>query len=146
MPGVRVDGNDILAIIQTSREAVDRARAGDGPTLIEARTYRISGHSSSDDPTRYRDPNESEAWKERDPIHRFRGYLKEIGLWTEQWEQETIERYTEEIVRVHAESDKLGPPPLDTLFEEVYEEMPWHLREQREWLLAQARTKSPHTF
>lgn len=144
MPGIKIDGNDILAVIQTSREAVERARAGEGPTLIEARTYRRGAHSSSDDPSVYRDAHEPELWVKRDPISRFRGYLKEIGLWTEKLEKDIVEKHTEEIIRVHAESDQLGPPPLDTLFEEVYEEMPWHLREQREWLLQQKRTKSPH--
>lgn len=144
MPGVRVDGNDILAMIQTSREAVDRARAGDGPTLIEALTYRRQGHSSSDDPSVYRDENEPALWEKRDPVNRFRGYLKQIGLWSEDLETEIAQKYNDEITRVLSESDSLGPPPLESMFEDVYEQIPAHLIEQREYLLAQERVKSPH--
>ena len=144
MPGVRVDGNDILAVIQVAQEAVDRARAGDGPTLIEARTYRRGAHSSSDDPSAYRDANEPDTWAKLDPVNRFRGYLKEVGLWNEQLEKDIVDKHTQKIVEVQQQAEKLAAPPLDTLFEEVYEEMPWHLREQREWLLSQERTKNPH--
>ncbi|HUH01928.1 MAG TPA: thiamine pyrophosphate-dependent enzyme, partial [Kofleriaceae bacterium] len=145
MPGVRVDGNDILAMIQTSREAVDRARAGDGPTLIEALTYRRQGHSSSDDPSVYRDENEPALWEKRDPVNRFRGYLKQIGMWSENLETEIAQKYNDEITRVLSESDSLGPPPLESMFEDVYEQIPPHLIEQREYLLAQERVKSPHS-
>jgi pyruvate dehydrogenase E1 component alpha subunit len=81
MPGIRVDGNDILAVLQVAQEAIDRARAGDGPTLIEALTYRVQGHSSSDDPSVYRDPKEPEIWEKRDPLNRLRNYLTHRGLW-----------------------------------------------------------------
>jgi 2-oxoisovalerate dehydrogenase E1 component alpha subunit len=144
MPGIRVDGNDILAVIQVSREAVDRARSGAGPTLIEACTYRRGAHSSSDDPSVYRDADEPELWVKRDPVNRFRGYLKEIGLWSEDKEKDIVAKHTEEIIRVQRESETLGSPPVETIFDEVYEEIPWHLREQREWLMQQTRTKSPH--
>ena len=144
MPGVRVDGNDILAVIQVAREAVQRARAGDGPTFIEARTYRIGGHSSSDDPSAYRDPDESESWRNRDPLVRFRNYLKEIGAWSEKFETDITARHNDEISRVHAIADAAPAPPVESIFDEVYEDMPWHLREQREWLMSQKRTKSPH--
>jgi pyruvate dehydrogenase E1 component alpha subunit len=75
LPGVAVDGNDVLAVYSATREAVDRARRGEGATLIEAVTFRIEGHSSSDDPTRYRDEQVVESWRQRDPIDRFRYYL-----------------------------------------------------------------------
>jgi len=144
MPGVRVDGNDVLAVIQVASEAVDRARGGDGPTLIEALTYRVQGHSSSDDPSVYRDPHAPEPWERKDPLNRLRNYLKQIGLWNEPLESGIVERYNSQISDALAKADKLGPPPLETMFEEVYEEMPWNLREQRDWLLRQDRTKSPH--
>jgi len=144
MPGVRVDGNDVLAVIQVATEAVERARAGEGPTLIEALTYRVQGHSSSDDPSVYRDPHAPEPWERKDPLNRLRNYLKQIGLWSEQLESGIVERYNAQISDGLAKADKLGPPPLETMFEEVYEEMPWNLREQRDWLLRQDRTKSPH--
>ncbi len=144
MPGIRVDGNDILAMIQVATEAVDRARAGDGPTMIEALTYRVQGHSSSDDPSVYRDPHAPEPWEKRDPLNRFRTYLKHIGLWSEQLEGSIVERHNQSITEFLGKSDKLGAPPIESMFEEVYEHMPWHLAEQRDWLLQQARTKSPH--
>lgn len=144
MPGVRVDGNDILAVIQVASEAIDRARAGDGPTLIEALTYRVQGHSSSDDPSVYRDAAEPEPWEKKDPLARFRNYLKHVGMWSEALETEIIERHNTTISDAMARAEKIGPPALETMFEEVYEEMPWHLAEQRDWLLKQERTKSPH--
>jgi pyruvate dehydrogenase E1 component alpha subunit len=145
MPGIRVDGNDILAVIQTASEAVDRARAGEGPTLIEAVTYRRQGHSSSDDPSVYRDANEPDQWEAWDPVKRFRAYLESRGLWSQQMETEINERHNGEITRVLALSDTLGPPPVESIFDDVYEEMPAQLREQRDWLLAQERVKSPHS-
>lgn len=145
MPGVRVDGNDILAMIQASRDACDRARDGGGPTLIEALTYRTQGHSSSDDPSVYRDPDEPAEWERRDPVNRFRGYLQAIGLWSEKLENDISEKHNDEITRCLTESDKLAPPPVESMFDDVYEDVPWNLVEQREWLMQQARTKSPHS-
>src|SRR6185503_15031034 len=78
-PGVRVDGNDVVAVIEATREAVERARRGEGPTLIEAVTFRMGGHSSSDDPTRYRDAGLLAEWERRDPIVRFRAHLSGRG-------------------------------------------------------------------
>jgi pyruvate dehydrogenase E1 component alpha subunit len=144
MPGIRVDGNDILAVLQVAQEAIDRARAGDGPTLIEALTYRVQGHSSSDDPSVYRDPKEPEIWEKRDPLNRMRTYMKQRGLWDETEETQLGERYNQEITDALAASDATPPPPIESIFDDVYAELPWHLREQRDYLLAQARTKSPH--
>ncbi len=144
MPGILVDGNDVLAVIQVAREAVDRARRGEGPTLIEARTYRRQGHSSSDDPSAYRDPQEPAAWEQLDPVHRFRNYLKHVGLWTETLEREIHDKHDAEVTRVLQENETLGFHPLDTMFDDVYEQPPWNLKEQREYLRAQKRVKSPH--
>jgi pyruvate dehydrogenase E1 component subunit alpha len=144
MPGVRVDGNDLLAVWQVATEAIERARAGEGPTLIEALTYRVQGHSSSDDPSVYRDPKEPEIWEKKDPINRLRAYMRNRGLWNESWEKELSEKYNQEITDALAASDHKGPPAVETMFDDVYEELPWNLREQREWLLQQARTKNPH--
>ena len=144
MPGIRVDGNDVLAMIQVSSEAIDRARAGDGPTMIEALTYRVQGHSSSDDPSVYRAADAPEPWERKDPLVRFRNYLKQIGLWTEQHETATVERFNQELTDTMARAEKLPPPAIETMFDEVYEEIPWHIAEQKQWLLAQERTRSPH--
>jgi 2-oxoisovalerate dehydrogenase E1 component alpha subunit len=144
MPGVRVDGNDLLAIIQATSEAAERARRGEGPTMIEALTYRRGAHSSSDDPSVYRDPAEPKQWEASDPIERFRRYLAKKGLWTEAWQKELAESIDKEIVAANEHASHLGTPPVESLFEDVFEELPWHLREQKEWLFTQARTKSPH--
>jgi 2-oxoisovalerate dehydrogenase E1 component alpha subunit len=144
MPGIRVDGNDILAIIQVTAEAAARARAGEGPTLIEALTYRRQGHSSSDDPSVYRDPNEPKAWEPKDPLDRFGKYLEKKGLWSAEWEQGLRTQIDAEITRVHDEVAKLPAPEVETLFDDVYEQMPWNLAEQKQWVMSQTRTKNPH--
>jgi 2-oxoisovalerate dehydrogenase E1 component alpha subunit len=137
--GVRVDGNDILAVYNVTKAAVDKARAGGGPTLIEAYTYRLSGHSTSDDPRAYREEAELDEWKAKDPIQRFRRYLEKRGLWSKE-EEETLQKsLTAEIVQTLKEEEKVGPPPLGTMFDDVYAEVPPHLKEQRETLLAAYR-------
>lgn len=144
VPGIRVDGNDILAMLQVTREAVARARRGEGPTLIEALTYRVQGHSSSDDPSVYRDPKEPEMWERKDPLKRLRGYMKTRGLWTQKLEDDTMERHNAAITAALAKVDTLRAPPIDTLFDDVYEQMPTHLAEQKAYLMTQARSKNPH--
>ena len=144
MPGVRVDGNDLLAILQCMEEAVARARAGEGPTLIEALTYRLGAHSSSDDPSAYRDPNEPKNREAKDPLLRLRRYLARRKLWDEESDARMRSEIDAEITRANEEAQAKPPPSLESMFDDVYEEIPWHLREQREWLLAQPRTRSPH--
>lgn len=144
MPGVRVDGNDVLAMLQVTRDAVERARAGEGPTLIEACTYRIGGHSSSDDPSAYRDENEPEVWAKKDPIQRFQKYLQEKGVWSDQFEKQCEAEITAEIIDATKRAQALGAPAIGTMFDDVYEQLPQHLVEQKDWLLKQARTKNPH--
>jgi 2-oxoisovalerate dehydrogenase E1 component alpha subunit len=112
--------------------------------LIEALTYRVQGHSSSDDPSVYRDPKEPEIWEKKDPINRLRSYMRNRGLWSESWEAQITEKYNQQITDALAAADRKGAPPVETLFDDVYEHVPWHLREQRDWLLQQARTKNPH--
>ena len=128
--GIRVDGNDVLAVYQATRNAVEKARHGGGPTLIEAITYRMGAHSSSDDPRLYRDENEVEEWRRRDPVNRFLKYLQDQGYWSPK-EQETLEeRLNQEILAAVAEAEKAGPPPMTSLFEDVFAEIPASLREQ----------------
>jgi 2-oxoisovalerate dehydrogenase E1 component alpha subunit len=134
-PGVRVDGNDILAVIQATREAVDRARSGGGPTLIEAVTYRQGAHSSSDDPRAYRVDDEVAKFVQNDPIARFRRYLSERNLWDDAREEKLQTQLKEEILSAIEEAEKFGPPPLDSMFEDVFEEMPDTLKEQRDYLV-----------
>jgi 2-oxoisovalerate dehydrogenase E1 component alpha subunit len=134
-PGVRVDGNDILAIIKATREAAARARSGEGPTLIEAVTYRVGAHSSSDDPRMYRSEDEVEKAKSMDPIHRFRRYLEERKLWDEARENALQEKVKEDILTAVAEAEKFGLPPLESMFQDVFHEMIPSLREQEEYLM-----------
>jgi len=138
MPGVRVDGNDVLAVYQATKEAVERARgvgdattgSGQGPTFIEALTYRMGPHSSADDPTRYRDAAEPAAWQERCPIRRFRLYLERKGIWDETQNAEAVQEIEAEVNAAFRWAESL--PDLDTLIEDVYAQVPWHLREQLE--------------
>lgn len=144
MRGVRVDGNDLLAVLQVTREAVLRARGraagenrlGGGPTLIEAITFRIGPHSSADDPTRYRDAAETETWKTRDPIDRFSRYLAQKGLLSEAQEATTRKEIEAEVNDAFRRAQKQPAPDLDTIVEDVYAEVPWHLQEQLEELKA----------
>jgi len=133
---VRVDGNDLLAVYKVSRDAVARARAGAGPTFIECVTYRRGGHSSSDDPTRYRDEAEVEAWVARDPIDRMRAFLVGRKLWSEEQEATHDESYLGRLNAAITEALEAAPPAPDTLFDDVYADLPAHLAEQREELRA----------
>jgi len=136
MPGIQVDGNDILAVYAAAREAVDRARAGDGPTLIECVTYRMAVHTTADDPKRYRTAEEVEPWKRRDPIVRFQKYLVEKGLISEDkiagLESEVMDEIQSAIDRAE-EQMKTPADPID-MFKHAYAEMPPFLKEQKEAL------------
>jgi pyruvate dehydrogenase E1 component alpha subunit/2-oxoisovalerate dehydrogenase E1 component alpha subunit len=136
IPGVKVDGNDAVAVYRTVKGAVDRARRGEGPSLVECETYRIGAHSSSDDPTRYRDEREVEAWKKRDPIEMLRGRLLTSGQWDAAREEQLRAELLAEVNAAIAQAEKKPDPPREGLFDDVYAVMPWHLREQREELLA----------
>jgi TPP-dependent pyruvate/acetoin dehydrogenase alpha subunit len=128
--GVRCDGNDVLAVYRTVKDAIDKARAGGGPTLVEALTYRVSAHSSSDDPSRYRDERLTEEWKARDPLVRFTAFLRGRGLLDDGKEAELRNRIDAEARAVVARQESAPPPPLGTLIEDVFAEVPRHLDEQ----------------
>ena len=130
-PGVKVDGNDVETVYAAVHEAVERARAGNGPTLVELDTYRIGAHSSSDDPTRYRDQNEVEAWKLKDPIDRARVRLIKLKAWDEKRDEALKVELTEEVNAAIKEAEALPPPEVDSLFEDVYEQPSWNIVEQR---------------
>jgi pyruvate dehydrogenase E1 component alpha subunit/2-oxoisovalerate dehydrogenase E1 component alpha subunit len=129
-PGVRVDGNDILAVIVASREAAERARRGDGPTLIEAVTFRMGGHSSSDDPTRYRDAALVAEWERRDPLTRLRAYLSASGALRPGDEEGWTQELNDEIGAAITAAEAMPPPAIETLFTDVYKDMPRALEEQ----------------
>jgi pyruvate dehydrogenase E1 component alpha subunit/2-oxoisovalerate dehydrogenase E1 component alpha subunit len=134
-PGVKVDGNDVEAVHGAAAEAVERARGRGGPTLIEAETYRIGAHSSSDDPTRYRDSGEVEEWKARDPLDRLRRKLLASNIWNERRDQELRDSLLAEVNAAIGEAEKLPPPAPETLFEDIYADEPWNIAEQRRELL-----------
>jgi pyruvate dehydrogenase E1 component alpha subunit len=136
IPSVRVDGNDVLAVHQVCREAVERARTGEGPTFVEALTYRREGHSSSDDPTRYREEEEVAAWAARDPIDRMRAYLIRRELWDEEREDAFLAAFREELTASIRAAEAAAAPPAESLFTDVYAEPTPGLVEQREELLS----------
>ncbi|MDT5092699.1 MAG: 2-oxoisovalerate dehydrogenase component alpha subunit [Mycobacterium sp.] len=143
MPGIRVDGNDPLACFAVMAEAAKRARAGDGPTLIEAVTYRMGPHTTSDDPTRYRTQDELDRWSALDPIVRYRTYLESIGVWSPRTESVIEGRAAR--LRTELRDAVFGAPDVDAteLFEHVYAEMTPDLIAQRDQLLAELAQSVP---
>lgn len=135
--GVRVDGSDAIEVFRVVREAVEQAVNGGGPTLIEALTYRYGAHTTSDDPTKYRDPEEVDSWHQRDPIDLLRSRLTDWSLWSEAEESKLAERIEAQLVTAIDKMESLGPPTSDDLFEHVYAELPMHLQRQRDALRAE---------
>jgi len=137
MPGIRVDGNDVLACFAVVAEAAQRAREGGGPTLIEAITYRLGPHTTSDDPTRYRSQEEVDRWLARDPISRYRTYLQSVGVWTERLE-ERVSHHSQRL-RTELRESVVGAPDFDVseMFDTVYHDITPALAQQRDQLLAE---------
>lgn len=131
MDGARVDGNDVEAVYAAAAEAVARARDGEGPTLIEAETYRMGAHSSSDDPSRYRDENEVAQWAARDPIARLSARLLAANAWDPERDRSLRAELAAEVNAAISAVERLGPPETGTLFEDVYGTPPWHLKEEK---------------
>ncbi|MCK9543121.1 MAG: 3-methyl-2-oxobutanoate dehydrogenase (2-methylpropanoyl-transferring) subunit alpha [Novosphingobium sp.] len=147
--GLRVDGNDALAVYAAVRWAADRARLNLGPTLIEHFTYRAEAHSTSDDPAAYRSAQEREEWPLGDPVMRLKQHLIALGEWSEE-RQEAMDREVAELVKaVQKDAEKNGilghglHHPFHTMFEDVFEELPWHLEEQAEQAIRERRIKWP---
>ena len=141
IPGIRVDGNDLLAVYSVTRWAADRARAGGGPTLIELVTYRGGAHSTSDDPSRYRPKDEWEAFPLGDPVERLKQHLIQLGHWSEDEHEALQEEMKNTVIEAWKEATSHGtmsePPFLDVklMFEDVFAEMPDHLAAQQDKLL-----------
>lgn len=135
MPGIRVDGNDLLAVYKVLTDALARARKGEGPTFVEALTYRIGAHSTSDDPTRYRSNDEVEAWKKKDPLDRLRRHLAVRKLVTDESDKQLDEALTKEIGDAVNAVEAMPPNDRASLFDDVYAAMPWNLREQKSELM-----------
>lgn len=138
---LRVDGNDPLAVYATTIWAAERARSNFGPTLIEYFTYRAEGHSTSDDPAAYRSAAEPSAWPLGDPINRLKQHLARLGEWDDSRHAAMDREVAEQVRTAQKAAEKHGAfghgllQPLETMFEDVFEDMPWHLREQCQQLL-----------
>ncbi|MEX0938922.1 MAG: thiamine pyrophosphate-dependent dehydrogenase E1 component subunit alpha [Pirellulales bacterium] len=140
MPGIRVDGNDFLAVHAVTQWAADRARQGGGPTLIELLTYRAGAHSTSDDPSRYRPSDEGRLWPGGDPIARLAQHLVELGEWSDEKQQELEHKAERMIAQTYKQAEKVGSladgphDPPETIFDDVYQNLPEHLQRQRDEL------------
>lgn len=135
IPGIQVDGNDILAVWAATKEAVERARTEHCPTLIECVTYRMEVHTTADDPTRYREEDEVAPWRKRDPIDRYETYLKKKGLLDDKAIKDLNDAYQEQLLKAWDDTEKRiqeldNADPL-SIFDDLYEESPPHLEEQK---------------
>jgi pyruvate dehydrogenase E1 component alpha subunit/2-oxoisovalerate dehydrogenase E1 component alpha subunit len=130
---LRADGNDLFAVYEVMKYALDKARRGDGPTFLELLTYRVSAHTSSDDPTRYRDEGVTEVWRnQRDPITRLRRFMESRGWLDEAGHERAAAAIEANLREVIARQEAAGNPGVDTIIEDVYEEPTWLLQEQLE--------------
>ena len=147
--GLRVDGNDPLAVYAATQWAANRARLNAGPTIIEHFTYRSEAHSTSDDPSGYRSAQEREEWPLGDPINRLKQHCIKKGIWDEERHAEQDKELAESVRATGKEAEKLGVlghgmhQPFRTMFEDVFEEMPWHLKEQAEMAISERKEKFP---
>src|SRR6266446_7667188 len=140
-PGLQVDGNDVLAVYAASREAVERARTGQGPTLIECVTYRLGVHTTADDPTKYRTDEEVKFWERKDPLTRFVEYLRKKNLLEDGLEQEVDAEIAGAVKRFEA----MAPPDVLTMFDHAYAEKPPELLAQREEVASRLRSPDEST-
>jgi len=139
--GIQVDGNDVFAVYAATQQAVQKARVGKGPTLIECYTYRLADHTTSDDAKRYRDEKEVAAWIKKDPLVRFKKYLEKKKIWNTKYE-EAIQKEIEGIVERNVqEYENMGVPPVEYLFNHMYKEMPPALKEQLAYIKQFERKK-----
>ncbi|MBB6015871.1 pyruvate dehydrogenase (acetyl-transferring) E1 component subunit alpha [Deinococcus radiopugnans] len=139
IPGVRVDGNDVLATYHVTREAVERARRGEGPTLIETVTYRVKPHTVADDPSRYRTDADNEGWDAKDPVLRLRTHLLSEGIMTEESEAALLKEVADEFEAALQEADAYPDPEPAEILDHVFAEPTPQLRRQREQILSEEK-------
>jgi pyruvate dehydrogenase E1 component alpha subunit len=142
LDGLQIDGNDLLAAIVAAREAIERARRGDGPMLIEAITYRLGSHTTADDPKRYRSEEEVRQWEARDPLPRFRNYLRAKGLLNDKTEEFIEQEIRQELDQAIAEYERYEFDRYE-FFEHMYAEMTPELRRQQAELREHLETPLP---
>ena len=131
MPAARVDGNDVAAVLAVVREAVDRARRGEGPSLIEAVTYRLGPHTTSDDPGRYRDEDHTEEWRSKDPLVRIKNLLEKARGWSQEWQEELEKAAAAKIEEAVEWAESLTAPEPEDLFDRMFASPTSSLQEQR---------------
>jgi len=140
MPSERVDGNDVVAVYEVSQRAVERSRGGGGPILIEAMTYRVGPHTTTDDDRRYRSATDVETWRRRDPIERMRAYLQSRDLWSDEWETEVAATEAANVEAAVTEAEAIPPLSSAEVFDAIFAERTSQLLEQQ----SQA-VERPHT-
>lgn len=134
--GIRIDGNDALAAYVATRYTMEKARAGDGPTFIEALTYRMGPHSTADDPKRYRADSELVYWSEKDPVKLMEVFAIKKKLWDEKMQSALVEEFSSQISESIQRQESTDPlPPEKLIFDDVYAELPWNLIEQRKEMI-----------
>ena len=143
IPTIQVDGNDLFAMYLATKEAHDRARKGEGPSFIEAVTYRLADHTTADDASRYRDSKELDAWKAKDPLIRLRKYLENKDLWSDE-QQESLEAKAKAIVQeVVKTAEEMPKPDVDDIFDYTFEELPESIRVQRDTMRTTSLGQNP---
>lgn len=144
MPTIQVDGNDLFAVYKASRDAIERARAGGGPSFIEAVTYRLADHTTADDARRYRDPKEVDAWVSRDPMIRLRKFLSDRGLWNDEQQKAHEDRAKVIVAEVVKTAEGIEKPTTDDIFNYTYAQpLPPELERQRETLRTSSLGQNP---
>jgi 2-oxoisovalerate dehydrogenase E1 component alpha subunit len=124
----------VLAVLAVTRATADRARDGGGPTLVEAVTYRLGAHTTTDDPTRYRTADDLDMWMAREPIGRYRAFLEKAGLWSDELDRTAKEEADATAARIRRAVEEMPVPPLEDLVDHVYNDPPDTLRRQFERL------------
>jgi pyruvate dehydrogenase E1 component alpha subunit len=135
LPGIQVDGNDVFAVYRAATEALIRAREGKGPSLIECVTYRVGDHTTADDASRYRDREEVERWKQKDPIERLRKYMEKGGLWSKSYDQAVRLESKEKVEQAVHEQESFPPPDPRDIFRFTFQDLTAELKEQMDRFL-----------
>lgn len=139
MPGVRIDGNDIFIVYFETKKALERARSGKGPTLIESVTWRYGAHTTADDPKKYRDQQKSEERREYDPVTRLELFMKKNGYWDDAWAQKIEEEAMEEIEAAVKVMETMPAPDVNDLYDHIFEQAPWPIAEHKQQYLKHLR-------
>ncbi len=141
--GLQVDGNDIFAVYKATKDALEKAKNGDGPTLIECVMYRLGDHSTADDAKKYRPQEEVDFWKKKDPVDRLKKFMEENKMWSEEDERKLVDECGEKINAAIKEAESMEPPKFEELFKHTFAEMPWFLKEELEELKRAYDGKEP---